>query len=67
MDIETSNIAASVPDDTARRVRAFQMARNGTWHNAVAELLEAGLKVKLSEAPDPFIGRFKQNWLDLSA
>lgn len=69
MDIETDTIEANIPHETWLKVLAFNYARNKSFHNSIAELLEAGLRVKLSDivAAPSFRDRYEDHLAAMKA
>lgn len=58
MDIQTEQLVLSLPAETARRLRAFTAARNGSIHNQAASAIEAGIAELVEESPAVFQDRY---------
>ena len=54
-DAKTVVIHVSIPELTELRALAFNYARNGSFDNSIAELIEAGFETKMANAPVSFV------------
>ena len=58
---KTETITVIIPTDTAKKLRAYQDATNGSIHNQVAAVIEAGITARVAVAPEVFRERYEKN------
>ncbi len=58
MDKKTEQVVISMPSETARRLKALNVARNGALNNTASALIERGIVAELALGPELLRERF---------
>lgn len=59
VDCETETLTLSVTSETAMRLRALTVARNGSIHNVADSVIRAGIVAELARSPARLAERYE--------